>query len=69
MPKSEPPAATLTVPQAAAALGISTRTAYYLIAEDKFPVPVIRLGRTIRVPRAALNNLAETGTSKNEGEL
>jgi len=28
-----------------------------LVRRGEFPVPVIRLGRTVRVPRAALNNL------------
>lgn len=47
-------AATLTVPEACEMLGISTWQAYQLIKRDEFPVPVLRLGRAIRIPRAPL---------------
>ena len=42
----------LTVPEAAAYLRISRDLAYKLVATDQ--LPHVRLGRTIRVPRFAL---------------
>ncbi len=42
----------LTVPQAAQALDIGTTLAYELIGQNK--LPHVRLGRAVRVPRAAL---------------
>lgn len=47
-------APTLSVTEAAEIIGISRGTAYELIREDNFPVAVLRLGRLIRVPTAAL---------------
>ena len=47
----------VSLTKAAAVLGINRRTAYQQIVDGRFPVPVIRCGRSIRVPRAALNNL------------
>ena len=49
--------ATLTVSEAAAVLGISRGLAYELARQEK--LPVIRLGRRIIVPRAALERLLE----------
>ena len=49
--------ATFSVDEAAVLLGVSRSHAYDLVRRGEFPVPVIRLGRTVRVPRAALNNL------------
>ena len=45
---------TMSVGQAAQTLGISTNHARNLIAVDQFPVPVLRLGRVLRVPMAQL---------------
>lgn len=50
-----------SVAEAAERLGVSRSTAYELIARDDFPVPVIRIGRQIRVPRQALDRLLNTG--------
>lgn len=47
-----PPA--VDVPTAAAVLGVSRATAYRLIASGEWPTPVLRLGRHIRISRAAL---------------
>lgn len=47
----------VSVETAARRLGIGTTMAYRLIAEDKFPVRVIRLGRRIVVPVAELDRL------------
>ena len=44
----------LTVPEAAHLLEISTPTAYRLIAQDRFPVRVVKVGSQLRVPRVAL---------------
>jgi len=45
---------TLTVSEVAKRLGISRNLAYELAARDELPVPVIRLGRRILVPREPL---------------
>jgi hypothetical protein len=47
-----PPA--LDVPSAARLLGISRSAAYQLVAADELPVPVLRLGHTLRIPTAPL---------------
>lgn len=49
-----PPAPTLNMAEACALLGISTDTGYSLVRRNEFPAPVLRLGRTIRIPRAPL---------------
>jgi excisionase family DNA binding protein len=46
---------TLTVPEAAGALGISRALAYELVARGE--LPSLRLGRRIVVPRQALERL------------
>ena len=46
------PSGLLTVPEAAALLRIGRNTAYAMIASRQ--LPHVRLGRTLRVPRAAL---------------
>ncbi len=48
---------TLTVPDACELLGISPWTGYELVKRDEFPVPVVRLGRTIRIPTQPLMDL------------
>lgn len=48
---------TLTLPEAAALLGISRSTAYHAAAADKFPVPVIRVGSRYVVPTKPLLDL------------
>jgi excisionase family DNA binding protein len=45
---------TLTIPEVAALLRISRNLAYELAARDGLPVPVLRLGRRLLVPRQAL---------------
>jgi excisionase family DNA binding protein len=45
---------TLTIPQVAALLGISRNTAYELAARNELPVPVLRLGRRVLVPRESM---------------
>jgi excisionase family DNA binding protein len=49
---------TLTVEEAAALLGIGRNTAYQAIARGE--LPVLRLGRRLLVPRAALDQLLST---------
>jgi excisionase family DNA binding protein len=44
----------LTVPEAAAMLGIGERTAYNLIDNGTFPVPVRMVGNRMRISRAEL---------------
>ncbi len=48
----------LTIPQTAKCLGISRAMVYSLIAKRK-GLPVIRLGRSVRVPIAALRKWIE----------
>ena len=51
--------ACLTADEAFAELGIDRTTGYRAIKEGTFPVPVIRVGRLIRVPTAALRQLLD----------
>lgn len=55
--------AMLTVAEAAARLGISTCTAYRLIRTGDFPVPAVRVGRSLRVPAAVVDRLVTTGVT------
>ena len=48
---------TVNVETAAKMLGISRGLAYELVSMGKFPVPVIRLGRRLVVPREPLDRL------------
>ena len=50
----EPGRLTVTIEEAAVLLGISRNLTYELAARDELPVPVIRLGRRILVPREPL---------------
>jgi len=51
----------LSAEEAFAILGIERKTGYRAIKEGSFPVPVIRVGRLIRVPTAALSRLLAGG--------
>lgn len=44
----------LTVAEAAELLGIATSTAYDLIADGTFPVPVFTVGKRMRISRRLL---------------
>lgn len=57
MQTRHPDRATATIGEVAAAFGIARSTAYELAKADRLPVPVIRLGRRLVVPRAALDRL------------
>ena len=60
MTVQEPGRLTLTIPECAEALGKGRNTAYELVAQGK--LPVLRLGRRLVVPKAALEKLlAEAG--------
>jgi len=48
---------TLTIPEAAAVIGISRAAAYELAKENRLPVPVIRAGKRLLVSRAALEEV------------
>lgn len=45
---------------AAEALGIGLSTAYELVRTDQWPTPILRLGRLIKIPTAALRCLLLT---------
>jgi len=49
--------ATLTIEETAAQLGISRSSAYEAARRGQLGVPVIRIGRRLLVPRAALERL------------
>ena len=51
------PGPTVSVEEAAQALGIGRTLAYRLAAAGELPVPVIRVGRKLRVPAAPLRAL------------
>ena len=53
--------AVVSAEDAFAALGIDKTTGYRSVRAGTFPVPVIRVGRLIRFPRAALCQLIEFG--------
>jgi predicted DNA-binding transcriptional regulator AlpA len=48
---------TLDIDDIAPLLGINRSTAFELIRRDEFPLPVVRLGRRIVVPRKAVEEL------------
>jgi predicted site-specific integrase-resolvase len=48
---------TMDIPSAGRALGIGRSLAYELARSGQFPVPVLRLGSKLRVPRAPLEKL------------
>ena len=54
---------TLTIPELAVVLGISRNLAYALARDNRLPVPVLRLGRRLVVPRAAVEKLLLEGPS------
>ena len=51
----------VTAEQAFAALGLHRDVGYRAMRAGTFPLPVIRIGRAIRIPRAALEELIERG--------
>jgi excisionase family DNA binding protein len=51
--------AALTVPQAAAILGIGRSHAYQAVKSGDWPTEVIRVGRCIRIPAAEILRLAD----------
>lgn len=56
----------LTVPEAAAALGLSKNLCYSLIREGR--IPSVRLGaRKIAIPRAALERFIEESAMRSTG--
>ncbi len=59
MQTPQPERATATIGEVADAFGIARSTAYELAKADRLPIPVIRLGRRMVVPRAALNRLLD----------
>jgi excisionase family DNA binding protein len=58
----------LSAEEAFALLGIDRKTGYRAIKQGAFPVEVIRVGRLIRVPTAALSQLlAGRGGTRESG--
>ncbi|MGZ6609008.1 MAG: helix-turn-helix transcriptional regulator [Solirubrobacteraceae bacterium] len=62
----------ISAEEAFAALGIDRSTGYRAIRDGTFPLPVIRVGRVIRVPTIALGQLLASeppaSTDPNDGE-
>ena len=54
MSAAKPERAVLSVPEASARLGIGKTLGYELARTNRFPVRVLRLGRRLVVPTAAL---------------
>jgi hypothetical protein len=54
--------AVLDVPDAARMLGIGRTLAYELVRTNKWPTPVIRVGRLIKIPSVPLLELIATGS-------
>jgi excisionase family DNA binding protein len=57
----------MTAEEAFAELGIDRSTGYKAIRDGTFPLPVIRVGRIIRVPTAAVRRLLEIDGGHAEG--
>jgi len=55
---------TYTVSEASERLGIHRLTGYEAIKRGEFPVPVIKVGRRLLVPAAALDRLVDQGPDK-----
>ena len=47
----------------AAVLGIGRTLAYDLVRTDRWPTPVLRVGKLIRIPTAALRRLLDPDTA------
>jgi excisionase family DNA binding protein len=58
-PKTEP--LTISLGEAADLLGIHRSTAWNLQSRGDFPVPVLRIGSSLRVKRSNLMKFIETG--------
>jgi predicted DNA-binding transcriptional regulator AlpA len=52
----------LDLPRAAAMLGVGRTTAYKLVQQDRWPTPVLRIGRLIKVPTKPLLDLLSGGS-------
>ena len=50
---------TMTLVEAGHVLGISRTTSYALVQRGEWPTKLLRLGRSVRVPTAALRELVE----------
>lgn len=55
---------TMSVAEAADALGISRAYAYRLIREDRFPVPVLKIGTLHKLSRAQVEAYREQQEAK-----
>lgn len=53
--------ALLDVEAAARVLGVGRSLAYQLVREGKWPTPVLRVGRLIKIPSAPLVRLIDSG--------
>ena len=60
--------AVVSAEEAFAELGIDRSTGYKAIREGTFPLPVVKVGRLIRVPTIALRRLLEFDDAGTQGE-
>lgn len=58
---------TYTVPYAAMLMGVSRAYLYRLIAEGRCPVPVLRIGARVVIPRAALDRYLDGHGGRHDG--
>ena len=56
----------LTAEEAFAELGIDRSTGYKAIRDGTFPVPVLRIGRLIRVPTQPLRRLLQLDATEDD---
>jgi excisionase family DNA binding protein len=59
--QEDPSPAMLDVPQAAELLGIGRTLAYELVRTGRWPTPIVRVGRLIRIPSGPIRELLATG--------
>jgi predicted DNA-binding transcriptional regulator AlpA len=58
----------MTAEEVFAELGIDRSTGYKAIRDGTFPLPVIRIGRIIRVPTVALRRLLQVDDAPPDGQ-
>jgi excisionase family DNA binding protein len=54
----------LSIAEVANLLGVHRSTLYRTIARSKLPLPIVRIGATMRIPRAAINRMLDTELPK-----
>lgn len=55
---------TLSLAETAKILGISRTTAYNLVAKNEFPIPILRIGKQIKVSRKSVDDFLHGASSQ-----